>query len=303
MVKFTIAIPTFNRSESLLSNLSHILCSDLDVKVIVSDNCSSDSTWVGLNGLVDPRLKVYRNNENLGFTGNIIRLFEECETPYLFIISDEDRVSIEDFKNILSSVKNDDFGAIYTSVKNNSGGLIFNYENKLYDVKEALIAHAFNRSYVSGAIFNTAHFNKKKFLEITGGESLILYPHEILFIMALISSKKMMTLSSVSCRQYYVEDSEYLSLYGYDRLDSRVDLLEQYVRIIEKMDLGLAQKKLLYMALKKFFSGVIINGMLHRDLRKTGLSKLLKSCNKHFGFLFIPLVVQTFIFKALRKLK
>ena len=88
----TIAIPTYNRSAVIGCNLMQLLATDLAVDIIVSDNGSSDETSTILSQFTDARLTINRNDSNLGFTGNMLKLIELAKTDFIFFISDEDIV-------------------------------------------------------------------------------------------------------------------------------------------------------------------------------------------------------------------
>jgi GT2 family glycosyltransferase len=74
----SIVIPVFNQwpvTRGCLSALRATLSRDHDVEIIVVDDASTDDTPIGLAALarVEPRLKVLRNDANLGFVGSCNR--------------------------------------------------------------------------------------------------------------------------------------------------------------------------------------------------------------------------------------
>jgi glycosyltransferase involved in cell wall biosynthesis len=111
MALLTIGIPTFNRKEIVKNNVLNILSDnflfDKDINLIVSDNGSTDGTFDVLLDIqkqykFDKKFKIIRNEKNLGFTKNIIKLFEESDTKYLLLISDEDFI-VKKFFYLLSN--------------------------------------------------------------------------------------------------------------------------------------------------------------------------------------------------------
>ncbi len=110
-MKLTIAIPTYNRNNILRKNLSLLLPQlTLDCKLLIFDN-SSDSPVEEdlkdiLNDYKDLNIKVIRNRFNIGLTGNILRCFEQCEDPWLWVLGDDDEVKGGAVKQIFFDIEN-----------------------------------------------------------------------------------------------------------------------------------------------------------------------------------------------------
>ena len=109
-----IGIPTFNRSETVASNIREILADDFldrnDVGLIVSDNCSEDDTSETLTRMKESspnasNFRFLRNKENLGVFGNIFQLFELTDSDYLLITSDEDFVVKNQFPALIDFLR------------------------------------------------------------------------------------------------------------------------------------------------------------------------------------------------------
>ena len=91
----TIAIPTFNRNERLAATLERVLPQlSPQCRVLVIDNASPrpvEETLVPLLArFPGAPVEVRRNRANIGANANILRCFEECETPYLWALGDDD---------------------------------------------------------------------------------------------------------------------------------------------------------------------------------------------------------------------
>lgn len=92
-VKLTIAIPTYNRNEILKRNIAFLLPQLTDeLVIIIYDNCSDFPVAETLKQELDvyPQLKISRNKANIGACGNIIKCIELCETPWVWLLSDDD---------------------------------------------------------------------------------------------------------------------------------------------------------------------------------------------------------------------
>jgi len=92
----TIVVPTYNRAgslELLLRTLRHeIQGLEQDVRIIVSDNASTDRTRLLLSDMLVewPTLHVRRNETNLGADGNFLACIKEVSSRYCWFISDDD---------------------------------------------------------------------------------------------------------------------------------------------------------------------------------------------------------------------
>lgn len=116
----TIAIPTYNRAEELnglLENLTSIKRST-NVRILVGDNGSTDHTnvvvtkWQEFYG---PCFSSIRNPSNLGFDQNVIKLYENAKTDYVWFLSDEDRPELESLEEILSILDSRKLGLLIAS--------------------------------------------------------------------------------------------------------------------------------------------------------------------------------------------
>jgi glycosyltransferase involved in cell wall biosynthesis len=108
----SICIPTYNGASSFLNEVLETACKILQsfegVEVIVSDNCSTDNT----NNVVqeyskkEPRIRSYRNPENLGFNKNMLLLMDQyAKGDYLWMIGDDDIINIDALHFILEVLK------------------------------------------------------------------------------------------------------------------------------------------------------------------------------------------------------
>lgn len=94
--KITVGLPTYNRADLLKECLGSILsqsCSDFEV--VVSDNCSTDSTSAVMRAFRDPRIRYYRNQTNIGPIANMNRCLDLARGRYLVIAHDDDLYAAE----------------------------------------------------------------------------------------------------------------------------------------------------------------------------------------------------------------
>ena len=112
--KFTIGYTTYNRKGLTIRRLNSLLAMDIpgNVEIIIVDNASSDGTFKAISDLTNgTKIKVYRNNENLGFSGNFVEVFRRAKGDYVMWSSDKDEVNLSGVQSLLDwigSEKNPD---------------------------------------------------------------------------------------------------------------------------------------------------------------------------------------------------
>lgn len=91
----TVAIPTYNRSDSL----EKIICQlsrekNQSFRILISDDNSSDNTTAMVKKYQKsmPNLFYVKNETNLGYSGNVCRIYELVKTRYLWFLSDDETV-------------------------------------------------------------------------------------------------------------------------------------------------------------------------------------------------------------------
>jgi len=90
----TIAIPTFNRASLLKRCIPSALSQTYQhFEVLVSDNASTDETPEVLKQFEDPRLRVIRQNTNIGLDPNWNACLAEAKGDYIVFVSDDDTVA------------------------------------------------------------------------------------------------------------------------------------------------------------------------------------------------------------------
>ena len=94
-MRLTVAIPTYNRNEVLRETLAHLLpqLTD-DCELLLVDNHSDVPIEETLRNLFDAhpnvRHRIVRNRFNIGGAANILRCFELCNTPWIWLFGDDD---------------------------------------------------------------------------------------------------------------------------------------------------------------------------------------------------------------------
>ena len=88
----SIAMATYNGAKYLREQIDSILAQTIqDFELVVCDDCSSDDTWDILKQYsdADKRIKVFRNESNMGFKRNFEKAMSLCGGDYI-ALSDQD---------------------------------------------------------------------------------------------------------------------------------------------------------------------------------------------------------------------
>jgi glycosyltransferase involved in cell wall biosynthesis len=106
----TIAIPTYNRALLLERNLTSI-CNSIKgfenlVEVIISDNNSNDNTaQIALSFNTLDYIHYFRNEYNIGFTYNYIKIVNQyARGRYCWIIGDDDFVREDSISYLINDL-------------------------------------------------------------------------------------------------------------------------------------------------------------------------------------------------------
>lgn len=111
MILLTIAIPTFNRPDRIRNTVSRLLPQlNSQVKVLVLDNCSPVNVKEYLQQQIGSdvlnKVEVIRHRVNIGGDANFQRCFELCDTPYIWMLGDDDMVREDAVALILEELNN-----------------------------------------------------------------------------------------------------------------------------------------------------------------------------------------------------
>lgn len=92
----TLVMPTYNGGDYLKDAISSLLRQHYqDWELLISDDGSNDGTRNYLEGLTDPRIKVFFQDKNLGIFGNLNFLFGHVKTDLVQILCQDDWLTDE----------------------------------------------------------------------------------------------------------------------------------------------------------------------------------------------------------------
>ena len=116
----TIGIPTYNRADSYLKEALESAVSQTypNIEIVVSDNCSTDHTEVYVRGFSDPRIRYFKQIQNIPANDNFNFCLEQAKGDYFLLLHDDDMID-EDFVEacIKAAGNNIDVGVIRTGMR------------------------------------------------------------------------------------------------------------------------------------------------------------------------------------------
>lgn len=116
----SICIPTYKRANCLRTSLERFMQAitpDMDIELIVSDNCSPDETPEVVRAAMDDGLKCsyIRNEKNLGADGNFLQCFNRANGKYIWLCGDDDYLIPEKLKPLYDILATGDYGLVELS--------------------------------------------------------------------------------------------------------------------------------------------------------------------------------------------
>lgn len=102
MIILSICIPTYNRGEITINLVKELLlCKDSRFEIVVLDNSSTDGSYEELLSIKNSKLKIFRNNENIGSSPNVVKSILFAEGKYSIVCLDKDRLLIDKLPDLI----------------------------------------------------------------------------------------------------------------------------------------------------------------------------------------------------------
>jgi len=187
----TVAMPTFNRinaAQKTLKSLSPIF-NQSQVKILVIDNGSTDGTHLTLKESFAGvhNLEILRFEDNLGFFESFLRLFENADSDYLLLLSDEDELNLVELPSLLQYLQIRKPGYISSQFLNN--GQLYRGTNLTRSI--SMLDLEKSSFYISGLVFDVSK-SQEITLKMRDGlranPFILLYPQTYLAFMLRVSA-------------------------------------------------------------------------------------------------------------------
>jgi glycosyltransferase involved in cell wall biosynthesis len=161
----SIGIPTYNRASSYLKQAlqSAVHQTYKNIEIIVSDNCSSDDTESVVRAFNDPRIRYYRQPNNIGALNNRNFCLQQSQGKYFLFLCDDDLIDEDFISTCMGTVKcHDEPGVILTGAReiDSKGNVLSVTHNTVsgYTTGDFILGW-FERKlplYLCSSLFNTA---------------------------------------------------------------------------------------------------------------------------------------------------
>lgn len=171
----SIGIPTYNRASSYLRYALRSAANQTytNLEIIVSDNCSSDNTESLVKEFDDPRIRYYRQRENIGPLKNRNFCLAQARGDYFVMLLDDDLIDNDFISICMDAVRyHTEVGVILTGMReiDSEGNVLSASRNMLDGCSTAdFILGWFERKvplYLCNMVFNT-----KRLMQLGGFHS------------------------------------------------------------------------------------------------------------------------------------
>lgn len=117
--KVTVCIPCYNEQKFIASSLESTLSQTYkDINIYIVDNNSTDNTLEIVTKYKDPRIKIFKNEENIGMFQNMNRCLDLSNTDYVKILCADDTLETDCLdKQVDVLEKNPKVGVVFNSSK------------------------------------------------------------------------------------------------------------------------------------------------------------------------------------------
>ena len=90
---FSIIIPTHNRPDYLNNALKTVLMQNFkNYEIVITDNSTNDLSIKLIKNINNKRIRLIKNDENIGFTRNLYKAIKLAQGRYIFMLGDDDMI-------------------------------------------------------------------------------------------------------------------------------------------------------------------------------------------------------------------
>lgn len=311
----TIAIPTYNRCDSLKYLIDKILpYLNSKLRLLIIDNNSSDNTekYILIRGKENKNISYVKNISNLGGVVNMLRCIEFSNSKYVWLLGDDDDINIEYLDELVDILSNEDAYSYHLIPKSRQNRKINKYifetkidfMNNFYDITALHL--------MSSNIYNTEE--AKKYL--AEAYRLVHLQHAF----SLFHSKFLEENKLVKILKLPILKEERIIIKRWSKFTAHIDALETTYLLFGKdlvnKEYGIRKKELLRVSVISLFNSKDEGFNLDevkRIIRLVSLKELfipflflgilsLKD-NKYSSYLLIYILYSVFFFKYRKKYK
>lgn len=116
----TIGIPTYNRADSYFPHALQCALNQTysNTEIIVSDNCSTDSTEAVVKSIDDPRIRYFKQEINIPATDNFNFIIKQAQGDYFSLLHDDDSIDTDFVETCVRAARgSNEYGLIRTGLR------------------------------------------------------------------------------------------------------------------------------------------------------------------------------------------
>ncbi len=118
--KVSILIPVYNRKKYIAECIQSALEQTFsDFEIVIVDNASDDGTWEICQKYIarDGRIRIFRNETNIGPVRNWVRCAQEARGKYSKILFSDDLLEPDCVMRMIEALENPDVGLVFCAVR------------------------------------------------------------------------------------------------------------------------------------------------------------------------------------------
>ena len=117
--KVSVCIPNYNNGQFIGEAIQSVLNQSYgDFELIIVDNCSTDNSVTEINRFSDPRIKIYKNDKNIGFLKNWNKCISLVNGEYVSLLHSDDKYEPDMIKREVEIFdSNPNVGLVFSPVK------------------------------------------------------------------------------------------------------------------------------------------------------------------------------------------
>ncbi len=101
----SVCIPAYNSAVYIKKTMESVLSQEYEnIELVVVDDCSRDNTLEVVRSVKDPRVRIVKNEKNLGMTGNWNKCLAEAKGDYIKLICADDILYRDSIKKELRAL-------------------------------------------------------------------------------------------------------------------------------------------------------------------------------------------------------
>ena len=112
--RISVCLPVYNGADTILQTIQSILTQTFkNFELVIVDNASSDSTVNLVKSVKDDRIKIYRNENNIGCGQNLEVCKKKAKCEILFYISADDVADVNALRKVYDAFQiSEDIGIV-----------------------------------------------------------------------------------------------------------------------------------------------------------------------------------------------